>query len=111
LVKAVASTSAAARTQSQEYVVLATWEQVQTISPRSRAVADYDTGEGAQEQTGAATGQPVPVRMTQITVTRLILVVCPASSTADPKPPHAASSHFNRLTAPAVDGGWLVFQL
>ena len=111
LVKVVASTSAAARAPSQEYVVLAAWEQVQTISLRSRSVADYDTGEAAQEQTGAAIGQPTPVRPAQITVTRWILVVCPASSAPGPKPARATSSHSNRLPAPSVDGGWLVFQL
>jgi Zn-dependent protease with chaperone function len=111
LVKVVASTSAAAGAQSQEYVVLAAWEQVQTISPRSRDVADYDTGKAAQEQTGAAIGQPASVRLAQITVTRWILVVCPASSAPSLKPGHATSSHSNWLPAPSVDGGWLVFQL
>ncbi len=110
-VNAVSSTSAVARAQSQEYVVLAAWEQVQTISPRSRYVADYDTGEAAQEQTGAAIGQPAPVLPAQITVTRWILVVCPASSAPGPKPARATSSHSNRLPAPSIDGGWLVFQL
>jgi hypothetical protein len=111
LVKVVVSTSAAARAQGQEYVVLAAWEQVQTISPRSRAVDDYDTGEAAQEQTGATIGQPASVRPAQITVTRWILVVCPASSAPGPEPARATSSHSNRLPAPSVDGGWLVFQL
>ncbi len=110
LVKAVEPTSAAAAAQSQGFVVLAAWVEVQTSSPKTRAVADYETGESAPKQTGAATSQPKPNRGAQITVTRMILLVCPAGSAAGSQPAPTAFDA-RRHAASSIDSGWLVFQL
>jgi hypothetical protein len=106
---------------SQELVVLTAWEEVETSSSRTRTVADYETGASEQQQTGSATGQPDTSqsntsqtnsdRGVQITVTRMIFLVCPASSATSSKAAPTTSFHFHRLAASQFDGGWLVFQL
>ncbi len=127
--KAVAPVSAMTDGKAQEFLVLTTWEAVQTSSPNSRTVADYETDARAQEQTDREqtdladaqpdsrtpnNSQPDTKQGTQITVTRLILVVYPASANpastatgARPAPTTSSPSH--RPTASY--GGWLFFQL
>ncbi len=115
-INVAASTSAAASSQGQEFVVLAAWGQVQTSEPRTREVADYDTGTTEYAQAAA---QPNTTRAAQITFTRLILLfypACPASgspasATTGAKPADTTGSHSHRPTASAFDGGWLFFQL
>jgi beta-lactamase regulating signal transducer with metallopeptidase domain len=131
LVKAVEPTSAtnAAQdgdlrnggdTQSGEFVVLTAWEEVQTFSPRTRTVADYETAASEQEQTDTAAGQPEKGQSNtsqtnsnwgaQITVTRMIFLVYPASS-ATPSQLAPLSSHSQRHAASLFDSNWLVLQL
>jgi len=117
------------RTQGQEFVVLTTWEAVQTSSPNSRTVADYETDSSDQEQTGReqidqADAQPDSRQPdqsqsdskhgAQITVTRMILVVYPASaypaSAATAVQPAPATGSPSRRPAPSF-GDWLFFQL
>jgi beta-lactamase regulating signal transducer with metallopeptidase domain len=110
--------------RAQEFVVLTTWEAVRTSSPSSRTVADYETDASDQEQTDHADTQPdsrLPDksqsdtnRNEQITVTRMILVVYPASAypasaatAVRPAPTTGSPSH---RPAPSY-GGWLFFQL
>jgi len=98
----------------QQWVVLAAWEEVQTISRiSSNTASDYETNAVAQDgaaptaqsnngtPAGQATSQALHQNQTstQYTVTRLILKVVPANSNS---------------TQPAtgvVRGGWFVIQL
>jgi beta-lactamase regulating signal transducer with metallopeptidase domain len=107
--------------QSGEFVVLTEWEEVQTSSPRTRAVADYETGESEQEQTDSAAAQPDTGQSStsqtnsnwgaHITVTRMIFLVYPAGSATPSQPAPTTGVHSHRLAASAFNGGWLVFQL
>jgi len=106
-VKAVAPISAMTDGQTQEFVVLTTWEEVQTSSPNSRMIADYETD--ASRQDDAAAGQADATRNAQITVTRMILVFYPATATTGAQPVPTAGSQSHR--PPASYGGWLFFQL
>jgi len=106
----------------QQWVVLAAWEEVQTVSRSTGSVADYDATPVAdtsswnarsaqasapqgrasirrKKQPGAKanTGQAA----NQYTITRLILRVVPADSNSNSTQPPSESMH----------GGWLVFQL
>jgi hypothetical protein len=115
-VKAVMPDSASAAPQGREYIVFAAWEQVETASTRSRAMADYDSGETSQVQIGAAAGEPDSSRASQVTVTRLILLVysvgsAPVSSAPGANAAHATGSHSNRQAAPAIENGRPAFQL
>jgi hypothetical protein len=84
--------------QPQQFIVLATWVQLQPASVSSGSIADYETAAGqdaAANQDPSAANQPAG----QVFVTRLILRMFPASSlSAQPAP------------AP-VRTGWLVIQL
>jgi beta-lactamase regulating signal transducer with metallopeptidase domain len=111
LVKAVAQTSSEAPVQGQQFVVLAAWEEVETSVMRTRAIADYDTGAGAQEQTGDATSQPAATRATEITVTRIILLVYPAGSATGTQPAPTSGFHSHRPATPSVDSGRMGLQL
>jgi beta-lactamase regulating signal transducer with metallopeptidase domain len=111
LVKAVAPTSAEAPAQRQEFIVLAAWEEVQTSVTRTRAIADYDTGAGAQEQTGDSASQPATTRATEITVTRIILVVYPAGSATVTQPAPTTGFHSHQPASPSVDRGRMGLQL
>jgi beta-lactamase regulating signal transducer with metallopeptidase domain len=93
--------------QGQEFVVFTAWEEVQNPSANARTIADYDTG--ASEHDHAATGQPDASQETQITFTRLILVVYPASAATGVQPAPTTGSPSHRPTASY--GGWLFFQL
>jgi beta-lactamase regulating signal transducer with metallopeptidase domain len=74
----------------QQWLVLTTWEQVQTTEPESAATE-------ASEQPAGEEATPVTRQSSsQITVTRLILRIIPATSTSPAVPLHS---------------GWLVFQL
>ena len=124
MVNAAAYAPTAASSQSQEFIVLTAWEEVETSATQpsgitSREVADYETGADAQMQSDDATSERDTSPAAQISVTRLILLVYPASAapgspagaTTDTKPTHATSSHSRRPTASVLDGGWLFFQL
>jgi beta-lactamase regulating signal transducer with metallopeptidase domain len=111
LVKAVAPTSAEAPAQRQEFIVLAAWEEVQTSVTRTRAIADYDTGAGAREQTGDSASQPATTRATEITVTRIILVVYPAGSATAMQTAPTTGFHSHQPATPSVDSGRMGLQL
>jgi hypothetical protein len=124
MVNAAASTPEAVSSQSQEFIVLTAWEEVETSAPQSsgtmvREVADYETGADTQTQSDDATSKRNTLPAAQISVTRLILLVYPASAgakspsddAAETKPARATNSHSHRPTASAFDGGWLFFQL
>jgi beta-lactamase regulating signal transducer with metallopeptidase domain len=121
---------------AQEFVVLTAWEEVQTSSPRTRTVADYDTSAATPEQSGVTAEQNGASAHTQFTFTRLILFVVPANSatgspsSAAPSSPAATAAgantsnqtgskpasnsvtlHPHRPAPSAFDGGWLFFQL
>src|ERR1700739_2773618 len=108
----------------QQWVVLAAWEEVRTVSRASDTVSDYDTGTA---ETGAAVasaagnaGNGDGATQTQqsdgktagnatnrlqnhtgsYTITRLILRVAPANSNSNSTQP-----------ATSVRGGWLVIQM
>jgi len=102
---------------NQQWVVLAAWEEVQTVSRLPQPVADYDTtseSAGTATQKSGSTESPISSgkttpagqarsgasqnsgeRADQYTITRLILRVMPATGSSQP----------------ASNGGWLVFQL
>ncbi len=111
LVKAVARTSSEAPAQDQQFVVLAAWEEVETSVMRTRAIADYDTGAGAQQQTGDTSSQPATTQATEITVTRIILLVYPAGSATGTQPAPTTGFHSHRPTTPSVDSGRMGLQL
>jgi beta-lactamase regulating signal transducer with metallopeptidase domain len=111
LVKAVAPTSADASAQCQQFIVLTAWEEVQTSVSRTRAIADYDTGAVAQQQTGDTTSQPAATLATEITVTRIILLVYPAGSATGTQPASTTGFHFHRPATPSVDSGRMGLQL
>jgi beta-lactamase regulating signal transducer with metallopeptidase domain len=102
--------------QGGEFVVLTAWEEVQTVSPRTRAVADYEAGASEQEQADTAAGQPDTGQANsnsgaQITVTRMIFLVYPAGSATPSQVAPTSSSHSQRHAASLFDSGWLVFKL
>jgi hypothetical protein len=103
----------------QQWIVLAAWEEVQTVSRVSAPVADYDTGATTgdavtpleaqksgsapgenSKNAGEATGKASNQANNRYTVTRLILRVVPANSASDSTQP-----------ATTVRGGWFVIQL
>jgi beta-lactamase regulating signal transducer with metallopeptidase domain len=103
----------------QQWVVLAAWEEVQTVSRTSGTVTDYDAGTAtsdvaddgpaqAQQSDGKTAGQTTskaskitPTQTnSQYTITRLILRVVPANSNSDSSQP-----------TESVRGGWFVIQL
>ncbi|MGA8741241.1 MAG: M56 family metallopeptidase [Terracidiphilus sp.] len=103
----------------QQWVVLAAWEDVQTVSRTSGAVSDYDAsaatrdaagyGASAARQTDDRAGQTTSKGSSvistqadsQYTITRLILRVVPANSNSNSTQPATGS----------VRGGWFVIQL
>jgi len=89
--------------QSEQWLVLTTWEQVETSRPDTRNVADYDTGNA---KTDSPT-QPSSQAASRITITRLILRVLPAGSESVSKP---ASKSVQPAAVP-IGNGWFVFQL
>jgi len=111
LVKAIIPTSAETTVQAQQFVVLAAWEEVETSGPRTRSIADYDTGADTQQQTGDATSQPAATSATEITVTRIILLVYQASAATATEPPPATGFHSRRPVAPSADSGRMGLQL
>jgi beta-lactamase regulating signal transducer with metallopeptidase domain len=126
LVKAVAPTTATDAAQGGDlrsggFFVLTAWEEVQTSSPRTRAVADYEIGASEQEQTDTAAGQHDTGQSNtsqansnggaQITVTRMIFLVYPAGLATPSQPTPTTGSHSRQRAASSFDSGWLVFQL
>ncbi|HVN92253.1 MAG TPA: M56 family metallopeptidase [Terracidiphilus sp.] len=103
--------------QPQEFVVLTAWEEVQTSALRPRSFADYDTGEGTPEQSGAAKSQAHQNVDAPITYTRLILFVVPTNATTSAPTKTAQGSKPARTSSsrsyqpPTFDSGWLFFQL
>ncbi len=100
-----------------EYIVFTAWEQVNTAPHPWREIADYDTGESKHSQPGEVNDQPnadPQTQMnapTQITITRLVLRIYPASLTVRPKAANANDSKSGEPAAPSLESGWLVFQL
>jgi hypothetical protein len=83
---------------SQQWIVLTTWEQVQTANINSGLTADYETGAN-QDATSNQNKQKQTLPAGQLFVTRLILRMFPASSSSA-QPPQ-----------PPVQSGWFVNQL
>jgi beta-lactamase regulating signal transducer with metallopeptidase domain/DNA-binding NarL/FixJ family response regulator len=127
--------SAAENAQPQpQYIVLTAWEQVQTAPQASREIADYDNGapastDPATQQAGAAAdSHRKAAAAPQITVTRLIFRIVPASSAQGAKN-ESRNASGNASGSDSVNGsgtnsksvqqptvfpfgnGWLVFQL
>ena len=98
LLKAEFPGSRTAPAQEQQWIVLTTWEQVQTSNLNTGLTADYDTSANP-EATNNASAQPAGQGANQTTVTRLILRFFPASSLST----HPASA--------PLRGGWFVIQL
>jgi beta-lactamase regulating signal transducer with metallopeptidase domain len=98
LLKAELPNSQTAPAQEQQWIVLTTWEQVQTSSLNAGLTADYDSSANA-DATNDANPQPGVQPASEITVTRLILRIIPASSLST----HPASA--------PMRGGWFVIQL
>jgi hypothetical protein len=102
-----------------QYVVLTTWEEVQTSPRNGRIVADYETDPPATGQSSNAADPNGGETVTRITITQLILAVYPIgfapngsgvnSSGHGSKPAHAKDS--GRPPAPLPVSGWLVFKL
>jgi beta-lactamase regulating signal transducer with metallopeptidase domain len=83
-----------------QWAVVTTWEQVQSSNQSANLIADYETGANASTDGRNEAGSE---STSQITITRLILRILPASSI----------SNFVS-TQPAIvptGNGWLVFQL
>jgi beta-lactamase regulating signal transducer with metallopeptidase domain len=78
----------------EQWIVLTTWEQVQTPSLNTELMADYDSSANA-DAANETSGQPA----SQITITRLIFRIIPASSLST----HPASV--------PIRSGWFVIQL
>jgi hypothetical protein len=94
--------------QAQQWIVLATLEQVQTTRRAIAPSSDYDSAEECTDQTASdTTGKPNAQTVrpkhsqpgTQITVTRLIFRVIPINS------------RLNQPVPMPIRAGWLVFQL
>lgn len=94
----------------QRWIVLTTWEQVETSDQNTGLRADYETGANANAASDASaqTSAPgtadknIPSRPqpgNQITVTRLLLKIYPAGSVS------------TQPGASFIRGGWLVIQL
>ena len=100
------SSPAAPNEKEQQWIVMTTFEQVQTSGTNAQIVADYDIATAVDPQTSAqanATGGAInqaPARTAiRITTTRLVLKIFPASSI--PSQPGVA----------AMRDGWLFLQL
>jgi len=111
LLKAQLDDERPAQQQAQQWIVLAAWEQVLTSNENAGLRADFETGPGADASSDtSAAGEPAnsmagdanfanPQQARQITITRLILRVIPASTFS---------------TQPAyvpLHGGWFLIQL
>ncbi|HUN85871.1 MAG TPA: M56 family metallopeptidase [Terracidiphilus sp.] len=87
------------RNQPQEWIVLTTWEQVQTSAPASQADSGDTATSTAAKEAGDQKDPSGNKASRQITVTRLIFRVIPIRSMSD------------QPDAPQIRGGWLVLQL
>ncbi len=109
-----AQMTASAEAPEPQIVVFTAWEE--TPRQAARAVADYDIGAEGDGPRAAAADQRSSEPPVRITVTRWIFAVYPANQppappTSGARTPRTTDSHFRRLPAPPVDGGWLVFEL
>ena len=91
--------SPSASANEQQWIVLTTWEQVQTARSAARLIADYDTGESADRMPAHSDVLPNGPVTGQFTVTQLILKVLPAHSTS------------TQPAAVPVRSDWFVIQL
>ncbi|MFZ0745716.1 MAG: M56 family metallopeptidase [Terracidiphilus sp.] len=82
----------------QEWIVLTTWEQVQT-SNQAQVSSDCAAGQGVNQETTKAKEQPSAQATREITITRLIFRVIPVVSMS------------SQPASLPVRGGWLVLQL
>ncbi len=100
----------------QQWVVLAAWEEVQTVSRTSTSMSDYDAGDATtaddeatprrgsdSKTTGTATNRLQNQAGSSYTVTRLILRVVPANFPANTNSAPPSPS--------LMRGGWFVIQL
>jgi beta-lactamase regulating signal transducer with metallopeptidase domain len=89
-----------------QFIVLTTWEQVETVNPSTQLSADYDTSTPADatstNQSGSSSGTSTTGKAQstdRITVTRLIFKVLPANSNS------------TQPAAIPIGNGWFVIQL
>jgi len=111
----------------QQWIVLTTWEQVETPSAGSGRVSDFsvnaeDAGAGTAPARSPQSGMRQGITR-QVTITQLILRIYPASALSAPgRKAHAAdassvrantgfSSVLHRQAVLPLDSGWLVIQL
>jgi len=104
LLKADMSDTRPAQPEEQQWIVLTTWEQVRMPSNDGAMAADYESGANSDAPGDASTAgrtieQSNPQSAGQVTITRLILRVIPASS---------FSMQPAKIPLP---GGWFVIQL
>ncbi len=89
-----------------EWIVLATFEQVESANQKTGLVADYETGAsvaGGSENKMDGNEKAVSPRSGQITVTRLILRIIPASA--------VVNSETKQPAIVPTRNGWFVLQL
>jgi beta-lactamase regulating signal transducer with metallopeptidase domain len=131
---ASAQNANAAQNAQPQFIVLTAWEQVQTAPQASREIADYDNSAAASadptaRQAGAATdNHQTAAAAPQITVTRLIFRIAPASTAQGTendsgnvsrndsgndsgKNSGTNSKSVQQPTVIPFGNGWLVFQL
>jgi hypothetical protein len=104
----------------QQWIVLTTWEQVETPAAGSDSVTDFGANANSD---AAAAAQPGKSGTRQITVTQLILRVYPASAASAPdrhsqaagessaRPLKDFNSVLHRQAVLPLSSGWLVIQL
>jgi hypothetical protein len=101
------SSPAALRESRQQWIVMTAYEQVQTTGTRAQVIADYDVAAVSTDRpaNGSASvddkqKSPVPEHSaTQITITRMIFRILPASS------------FISQPDVASMRDGWLVLQL
>jgi beta-lactamase regulating signal transducer with metallopeptidase domain len=97
-----------------QWVVLTTWEQVETMYASSGAIADYDTVIPTEGSPGFVTPSRIPFGQMpggQITVTQLIFRVLPANANFGTAAKQAARPSTSQPGVATFRDGWLVIQL
>jgi beta-lactamase regulating signal transducer with metallopeptidase domain len=94
----------------QEWIVLAAWEQVETVAVNAQVKADYDTQ--AQAASQSETSPQINERPSnRVTVTQLIFKILPANAVTSSTKKPAADPSKSRPGIAAFHDGWLVLQL
>ncbi len=98
--------------QAEQWMVLTTWEQIETSRPTaaSRAIADYDTGTASNPPADSA-AQTGASLTRSITVTRLFIRVLPTASQPTTRPASKSTSTSSQPAPVLIGNSWFVFQL